>query len=114
MMTSAHVTINTNLCERTGNSAGVRGQARLAEVFFILIFARIVANRIGWVFMQSQIIFLLRLIGALRSFQSEPARNWSSQTHVFSPLTSLMRSFFLKSWPKPFKRPLSCTLPCCE
>jgi len=59
-----HITINAHLCERTGNSAGVRGQARLAKVFFIFILARIPANRIGWVFMQSQVIFLLRLIGA--------------------------------------------------
>ena len=57
-MTSAHVTINTNLCKRTRNSAGVRGHSRLAEVFFILMLARILANRIGWGFMQSQIINL--------------------------------------------------------
>ena len=35
-----------------------RGHSRLAEVFFILILARILANRIGWGFMQSQIIKL--------------------------------------------------------
>ena len=57
-MTSAHVTINTNLCERTGNSVGVRGHSRLAEEFFILILASILANGIGWGFMQSQIINL--------------------------------------------------------
>ena len=78
-----HITINANLCERTNNSAGVKGQACLAEVFFILMLARIPVNRIGWVFMQSQIIFLLRLIGAAvfskrASPKTEPARLMSS------------------------------------